>query len=55
MISQLPDNGVLELSLPKREEVRAKKIEVKAQFPEVEIKKREQKPRQQRVNHAVVG
>jgi len=40
------DNGVLELRLPKAEEVQAKKIEVKAETPQGETKKREWKPRQ---------
>jgi HSP20 family protein len=41
------DNGVLELRLPKAEEVKAKKIEVKGhQLPQGETKKRARKPRQ---------
>ncbi|MFC2069359.1 Hsp20/alpha crystallin family protein [Chloroflexota bacterium] len=42
------DNGVLELRLPKAEEIKAKKIEIKAQFPTPEPKKRQQKPRQKK-------
>jgi len=42
------DNGVLELRLPKAEEVKAKKIEIKAQLPEGETKKRLRKPRQKK-------
>jgi HSP20 family protein len=43
------DNGVLELRLPKAEEVKAKKIEIKAhQLPQGETKKRVQKPRQKK-------
>ena len=41
-------NGVLELRLPKAEEVKAKKIEIKAQLPKAEIKKRQRKPRQKK-------
>ena len=41
------DNGVLELRLPKAEEVKAKKIEIKGhQLPQSETKKRARKPRQ---------
>ena len=40
------DNGVLELRLTKAEEVKAKKIEIKAHLPKVETKKRQRKPRQ---------
>ena len=43
------DNGVLELRLPKAEEVKAKKIEIKAQqLPQGETKKRVRKPRQKK-------
>jgi len=42
------DNGILELKLPKAEEVEPKKIEVKAQLPQGEIKKRSRKPRQKK-------
>ena len=43
------DNGVLELRLPKEEEVKAKKIEIKAhQLPQGETKKRVRKPRQKK-------
>jgi HSP20 family protein len=42
------DNGVLELRLPKAEEIKAKKIEVKAQLPTPEPKKRLRKPRQKK-------
>jgi len=44
-ISATFDNGVLELRLPKAEEVKAKKIEVKAQLPETGTKRRQRKPR----------
>jgi len=47
-ISATFDNGVLELKLPKAEEVKAKKIEIKAQITEGETKKRQQKPRQKK-------
>jgi HSP20 family protein len=40
------DNGVLELRLPKAEEVKAKKIEINAQLTQGETKKRQQKNRQ---------
>ena len=42
------DNGVLELRLPKAEEVKAKKIEIKAQLPQGETKKRQRKPREKK-------
>ena len=43
------DNGVLELRLPKAEEVKARKIEIKAQqLPQGETKKRVRKPRQKK-------
>ena len=42
------DNGVLELRLPKAEEVKAKKIEIKAHLPKGEAKKRQRKPRQKK-------
>lgn len=45
-ISATFDNGVLELRLPKAEEVKSKKIEIKAQIPEGETGKRQRKPRQ---------
>lgn len=44
-ISATFDNGVLELRLPKAEEVKAKKIEIKAQLPETGTNKRQRKPR----------
>ena len=47
-ISATFDNGVLELRLPKAEEVKAKKIEIKAELPQGETKKRERKPRQKK-------
>ena len=47
------DNGVLELRLPKAEEVKVKKIEIKVNLPEGETKKRQQKPDRKRVNVAV--
>ena len=40
------ENGVLELRLPKAEELKAKRIEVKAQLPQGERKKRQRKPRE---------
>jgi HSP20 family protein len=40
------ENGVLELRLPKAEEVKAKKIEIKTELPKGETKKRQRKPRQ---------
>ena len=40
------DNGVLELRIPKAEEVRAKRIEVKAHLPQGERKQRQRKPKQ---------
>jgi HSP20 family protein len=42
------ENGVLELRLPKAEEVKAKKIEIKAHLLEGETKKRQRKPRQKK-------
>jgi len=42
-ISATFDNGVLEIDLPKAEEVKAKKIEIKAQLPEDETKKKTKK------------
>ena len=45
-ISATFDNGVLELRIPKAEEVKAKKIEVKAQLPQGERKQRQRKPKQ---------
>ena len=42
------DNGVLELRLPKAEENQAKKIEIKAQLPKPEPKKKLRKPRQKK-------
>ncbi|MFC1871269.1 Hsp20/alpha crystallin family protein [Chloroflexota bacterium] len=47
-ITAILDNGVLELRLPKAEEVVAKRIEVKAQLPKPEPKKRLRKPRQKK-------
>jgi HSP20 family protein len=47
-ISATFDNGVLELRLPKAEEVKAKKIEIKAQLPETGTNKRQRKPRKKR-------
>ena len=45
-VSATFDNGVLELRIPKAEEVKAKRIEVKAQLPQGERKKRQRKPRE---------
>ena len=47
-ISATFDNGVLELRLPKAEEVKAKKIEIKAQLPETGTNKRQRKPRKKK-------
>jgi HSP20 family protein len=47
-ISASFDNGVLELRLPKAGEVKAKTIEIKAQLPKPEAKKRQRKPRQKK-------
>jgi hypothetical protein len=40
------DNGVLELRLPKGEDVKTKKIEIKTQLPRGERKKIQKKPEQ---------
>jgi len=45
-VSATFENGILELRLPKAEELKAKRIEVKAQLPEGEPKKRHKKARQ---------
>jgi HSP20 family protein len=45
-ISATLENGVLELRVPKAEEVKAKRIEVKAQLPQGERKQRQRKPKQ---------
>jgi HSP20 family protein len=42
-VSATFENGVLELRLPKAEEVKAKKIEIKAELPKGETKKRQTK------------
>jgi HSP20 family protein len=47
-ISATFDNGVLELRLPKDEEIKAKKIEIKAQLPKSESKKRLRKPKEKK-------
>jgi HSP20 family protein len=47
-VSATFENGVLELSLPKAEEVEAKKIEIKAQLPESGTNRRQQKPRKKK-------
>ena len=47
-VSATFDNGVLELRLPKAEEVKAKKIEIKAQLQEAETKKLQRKPKQKK-------
>jgi len=47
-ITAILDNGVLELRLPKAEEIKAKKIEIKAQLPKPEPERRLRKPRQKR-------
>ena len=45
-ISATFDNSVLELRIPKAEEVKVKRIEVKAQLPQGERKQRQRKPKQ---------
>ncbi len=45
-ISATLENGVLELRVPKAEEAEAKRIEVKAQLPQGERKRRQRKPKQ---------
>jgi len=47
-INAIFENGVLELRLPKTEEVKAKKIEIKAQLPEGETKKRRRKSKKEK-------
>ncbi len=47
-ISATFENGILELKLPKAEEVKSKKIEIKAQVTEGGTKKRQRKPRQKK-------
>ncbi|MFC2067662.1 Hsp20/alpha crystallin family protein [Chloroflexota bacterium] len=47
-IQAIFDNGVLELRLPKVEEIKAKKIEIKAEIPMHKPKKRQQIPRQKK-------
>ena len=47
-ISATYSDGVLELRLPKAEEVKTKKIEIKAQIPEGETKKLPRKPKQKK-------
>ncbi|MFC2036292.1 Hsp20/alpha crystallin family protein [Chloroflexota bacterium] len=47
-ISATFDNGVLEIKLPKAEEAKVKRIEVKAQIPQGETKKQQRKPRQKK-------
>jgi HSP20 family protein len=47
-ISATFDNGVLVLRLPKAEEVKAKKIEIKTQLGEGKTRKKQQKPRQKK-------
>lgn len=47
-ISATFDNGVLELRLPKAEEAKAKKIEIKANLPEGETTKKQRRPRQKK-------
>ena len=45
-ISATFDNGVLELRIPKAEEAKARRIEVKAQLPEAKGRKRHRKTRE---------
>jgi len=40
------EDGILELRFPKAEELKAKRIEVKAQLPQGQEKKRQRKPKQ---------
>ena len=47
-VSATFDNGVLELRIPKAKEVKAKRIEVKAQLTQGETKKRQRKLRQKK-------
>ena len=47
-ISAIFGSGVLELRIPRAEEVKAKKIEIKAQLPESETKKQQRKLRQKK-------
>jgi HSP20 family protein len=47
-ISATLENGTLELRLPKADEVKPKKIEIKAQLPQDESKKQGRKPRQKK-------
>ena len=47
-VSATFENGILELRLPKAEELKAKRIEVKAQLPQGETKKQQRKPRQKK-------
>ena len=46
-VSATLDNGVLELRLPKGEDVKTKKIEIKTQLPRSERKKIQKKPEQE--------
>ena len=45
-ISAAFDNGVLELRIPKAEEAKPKRIEVKAQLPEAKTRKRQRKTKE---------
>ncbi len=45
-VSATYENGILELRLPRAEELKGKKIEVKAQLPRGEAKKRQRKPKE---------
>ena len=45
-ISATLENGVLELRLPKAEELKAKKIEIKAQVPRIETEEKKRKSNQ---------
>jgi HSP20 family protein len=45
-VSATLDNGVLELRLPKGEDIKTKKIEIKTQLPRGERKKIQKKPEQ---------
>ena len=47
-LSATLENGVLELRVPKAEEAKPKKIEVKVQLPKAKDKKRQRRPRQKK-------
>jgi hypothetical protein len=45
-VSSRFDNGVLELRIPKAEEAKPKRIEIKAQLPQGKLKQRREKLKQ---------